>query len=391
MNIYIFTILKNKTDDILHNTNANNKDSNNVPIDIEFYITADSTFGSAIDDISAMHVNSDLIMFFGSDLSSSGTIPTIIIPMNKKLNILKCSQQICSEINKSNLNSKDQDQDTSVIGYTNIILLSALPYYHTLDSIKELILVELDSDGVISKSKSKPNVVVGMLPREANISNWLSLRDNRDNINSENTVTNVGTDVEVNVSSVNSVSIGGFSIDTSIVDSKLSNDTNTTCNTGTVTDTAKNCYVYIGSENEQFHSVLLSVGDKHDVLVINTNDTDTTDSDTTDSDNSNTSDYTLNMYSSGCSQAALAIRKRYGGILRVKDASVIGLLIGSMGVSQEKIVNCICRMEKLIKTAHKKSYVFVMGRVTETKLCNFPEVDVYVLISNDDSCYVPPK
>ena len=37
-----------------------------------FYIAADSTYGSSVDDVSALHVDSDLLVYFGSDLSSSG-------------------------------------------------------------------------------------------------------------------------------------------------------------------------------------------------------------------------------------------------------------------------------------------------------------------------------
>mmetsp|Transcript_1969 Transcript_1969/g.4492 ORF Transcript_1969/g.4492 Transcript_1969/m.4492 type:complete len:86 (+) Transcript_1969:1016-1273(+) len=38
-------------------------------------------------------------------------------------------------------------------------------------------------------------------------------------------------------------------------------------------------------------------------------------------------------------------------------------------------------LRKVIAAAGKKSYTFVMGRITPEKLANFPEVDVFVLIS----------
>ena len=49
------------------------------------------------------------------------------------------------------------------------------------------------------------------------------------------------------------------------------------------------------------------------------------------------------------------------------------------------------RLETLILTAKKSSYVFVMGRLNEAKLCNFPEIDVFCLISNDDVALIKPK
>ena len=43
-------------------------------------MAADSTFGSSVDDISAEHVDSDVLVYFGSDLSSSGAMPVMVVP-----------------------------------------------------------------------------------------------------------------------------------------------------------------------------------------------------------------------------------------------------------------------------------------------------------------------
>ena len=43
--------------------------------DLELFIAADSTYGSSVDDVSAQHVESDLLIYFGDDLSSSGAMP----------------------------------------------------------------------------------------------------------------------------------------------------------------------------------------------------------------------------------------------------------------------------------------------------------------------------
>lgn len=40
--------------------------------DVNFFIAADSTYGSSVDDVSAIHVGSDALVYFGDDLSSSG-------------------------------------------------------------------------------------------------------------------------------------------------------------------------------------------------------------------------------------------------------------------------------------------------------------------------------
>ena len=51
----------------------------------------------------------------------------------------------------------------------------------------------------------------------------------------------------------------------------------------------------------------------------------------------------------------------------------------------------IYRLQALIKEAGKKLYTFSMGRLNEAKLSNFPEVDLFCLIGNDDTSLIPAK
>jgi len=84
-------------------------------------------------------------------------------------------------------------------------------------------------------------------------------------------------------------------------------------------------------------------------------------------------------------------RERYGGVSRVKDAKIIGIIIGSMGLSGEITLQLLTRLKALITAARKRYYCLVMGRLNEAKLCNFPQVDVFCLISNDDLGVIKPK
>jgi diphthamide biosynthesis protein 2 len=67
-------------------------------------------------------------------------------------------------------------------------------------------------------------------------------------------------------------------------------------------------------------------------------------------------------------------RERYGGVLRVKDARIVGIIVGSMGLTADLTRDILHRLQTLIRAARKKYYCFVMGRLNEAKLCNFPEV-----------------
>ncbi|XP_043554955.1 2-(3-amino-3-carboxypropyl)histidine synthase subunit 2 isoform X1 [Chiloscyllium plagiosum] len=74
-----------------------------------------------------------------------------------------------------------------------------------------------------------------------------------------------------------------------------------------------------------------------------------------------------------------ALMKRYYMIERAKDAQVVGILVGTLGVAD--YLSIIDHLKSVIKKAGKKSYTFVMGKLNAAKLANFMEVDIYVLVA----------
>ncbi|XP_007898034.1 2-(3-amino-3-carboxypropyl)histidine synthase subunit 2 isoform X2 [Callorhinchus milii] len=74
-----------------------------------------------------------------------------------------------------------------------------------------------------------------------------------------------------------------------------------------------------------------------------------------------------------------ALMKRYYMIERAKDAQVVGILVGTLGVAD--YLSVIDHLKQIIKQAGKKSYTFVMGKLNAAKLANFLEVDIYVVVA----------
>lgn len=74
-----------------------------------------------------------------------------------------------------------------------------------------------------------------------------------------------------------------------------------------------------------------------------------------------------------------ALMKRYYAIERAKDASVVGILVGTLGVADYLTV--IEQLKETIRRAGKKSYMFAMGKLNVPKLANFLEIDIFVLIA----------
>lgn len=79
------------------------------------------------------------------------------------------------------------------------------------------------------------------------------------------------------------------------------------------------------------------------------------------------------------SQQKRILKRRYFLIEKAKDANIIGILVGTLGVAG--YLHMIHQMKDLITRAGKKAYTFVMGRPNPAKLANFPECDVFIYVS----------
>ncbi|CAH8269180.1 unnamed protein product [Arabidopsis lyrata] len=73
------------------------------------------------------------------------------------------------------------------------------------------------------------------------------------------------------------------------------------------------------------------------------------------------------------------LKRRYYLVEKAKDANIIGILVGTLGVAG--YLHMIHHMQALISAAGKKSYILAMGRPNPAKLANFPECDVFIYFS----------
>nr|XP_023487353.1 2-(3-amino-3-carboxypropyl)histidine synthase subunit 2 isoform X2 [Equus caballus] len=80
----------------------------------------------------------------------------------------------------------------------------------------------------------------------------------------------------------------------------------------------------------------------------------------------------------GAQAGRLRARRRYL-VERARDARVVGLLAGTLGVARHR--EALAHLRNLTQAAGKRSYVLALGRPTPAKLANFPEVDVFVLLA----------
>ncbi|CAD6263796.1 unnamed protein product [Miscanthus lutarioriparius] len=86
-----------------------------------------------------------------------------------------------------------------------------------------------------------------------------------------------------------------------------------------------------------------------------------------------------NQLTADISHLMKILRRRYYLVEKAKDANIIGILVGTLGVAG--CLHIIEQMKELIKAAGKKSYTLVMGRPNSAKLVNFPECEVFIYVS----------
>lgn len=80
------------------------------------------------------------------------------------------------------------------------------------------------------------------------------------------------------------------------------------------------------------------------------------------------------------------LSKRFYYIERTRDAKIIGILVGTLGVS--KYVDIIKRLREAVAAAGKKSYTIVVGKQNVPKLANFAEIEVFVNVACLESTIV---
>lgn len=77
--------------------------------------------------------------------------------------------------------------------------------------------------------------------------------------------------------------------------------------------------------------------------------------------------------------ASRTLSRRFYLMSAVKEAKIIGIVAGTMSVG--RYLDVIRHVERVIRDAGKKSYLFLVGKINAPKLANFAEVDAFVLVA----------
>jgi len=291
---------------------------------VSLFIAADSTYGSSVDDVSAQHVDGDLLVYFGSDLSGSGAMPVMIAPMRVTVDKTDCAARVSSSLGAL---------DGSC---THALVLFEPGCHHAVVDLMEALRESLPRFALEAAS----------LPPCADMTKWNCRLDEE------------GPNTYPASASSDVVVLGG-----------LHCRRDHPAFTKVDAPPAPQALVYIGDKAEQLDNILLHLSQcpvlhyspRNCRLVVLT----------------------------GCETKVF--RQRYLGVQGCASASIIGIIVGSMGLTAASTQHIIRRLQLLIEAAGKRHYTFVMGRLNEAKICNFPEIDLFVLVGNEDLSLVAPK
>lgn len=84
-----------------------------------------------------------------------------------------------------------------------------------------------------------------------------------------------------------------------------------------------------------------------------------------------------------------SLMKRFHLIEKAKDADIIGIIVGTLAVSNYMTI--LSYLKKMIKGCGKKYYTFVMGKLNIPKLANFAEIDMFVLVACPENSLLDSK
>ncbi|OQR69510.1 diphthamide biosynthesis protein 2-like [Tropilaelaps mercedesae] len=81
--------------------------------------------------------------------------------------------------------------------------------------------------------------------------------------------------------------------------------------------------------------------------------------------------------------------RRHFLVEKAKDASIIGILVGTLGV--RNYLQAIGHLRDLIRKAGRKSYTLAVGKLNVAKLANFQEIDIYVYVACPENSFFDSK
>ena len=73
------------------------------------------------------------------------------------------------------------------------------------------------------------------------------------------------------------------------------------------------------------------------------------------------------------------VKKRNHSIERAKDSNIVGIVVGTLGVSG--YLSVVSKLREMIESSGRTCYTVACGKPNPNKLANFPEIETFVLVA----------
>ncbi|KAJ1917662.1 Diphthamide biosynthesis protein 2 [Mycoemilia scoparia] len=325
------------------------------------FVLADTSYGSCcVDEVAAQHCDADFIVHYGHTcLSLTSRLPVLYIYCRLPIHL----QNLVNEFKKQ----FDQDSDLE----RKYSLLYHVSYTYIMDEIinklKEIGYRNVTKTNV--RSSSRPYIPAKSTKDDiCSQNNAQGCCQTKDDNNNENNNENGGgccssipqkTDEtllkelpdEADDEFANARLISGRSFDGLDSDDDISDYT----------------LIYIGAEGMTLTNIMLT--------------------------NSTSEIYSYNpdtkIFRYESTKVNRHLSRRFLMVQKAKDAEIIGIVIGTLGVSQ--YMSILEDLKAMIKKARKKFYVFVVGKLNVPKLANFMEIEVFVIVACPENTLIDSK
>ncbi|XP_048569689.1 2-(3-amino-3-carboxypropyl)histidine synthase subunit 2 [Triticum urartu] len=298
----------------------------------KLFVMADTAYNSCcVDEVGASNIDAQCVVHYGhSCMSPTSNLPAFFVFGKAPLDISSCCRSLL---------------DCSRESSKPVLVLCGLEYAHALDDLKRATVGLCKSDCQNSEIHYAEVLCSEMSPSSSSTAEEQCSQSNgsthNDGLPAHNddlaTLVNSCCNVE---GSTRKYNLGGLTWRIS-------------------TDEKMDDYLlyWIGQDNSAFANVALTFN-KCDIVRYDT---------------------AANQFSRDVSHLMKILRRRYYLVEKAKDANIVGILVGTLGVAG--YLDIVEQMKNLIKAAGKKSYTLVMGRPNSAKLANFPECEVFVYVS----------
>lgn len=333
----------------------NSSDSSNTRVNRRnVFVLADTTFGACcIDEVAAMHHEADCVVHLGySCLSRTSELPARVVFEQEGLDVDKCVDMIkrfdfgseCEvvcvlvEQNRSRFSDQIREKLSFEKGGERMYLVSSQPV-ETIEPIKNDIDIDNDAEVV---EKEEEDVV-------------------NDDDNDKNS--------NYNKRKIK-VELGAMRIEYDLEFDE------------TFRNPSKKAFIWIGDDNSPAltHALVTISSASSESSAFRTN-------------------YDIARYcpkaneiepkaigTEGCRRN---VKKRNHAIERAKDSKIVGIVVGTLGVSG--YLSIVSKLREMIETSGRTCYTVACGKPNPNKLANFPEIETFVLVACEMCALVDAK